>query len=115
VKPVSLRLSTAALSLLLSPIGLRAECIDTLRELKGWTIMSVTAVDGEFEGCDFGRKIKLEDGSVLTCAEYNYTYSYQPDAIVFGKRSSFNGHNFISLRLLVEDEIFEMEPEITKD
>jgi hypothetical protein len=115
VKPFSHRLATAALSLLLLPIGLRADCADTLRQLKGWTVVDVTAVDGEFEGCDFGRKIKLDGGTVLTCAGYGYLYAYHPDAVVFGKRSSFNGHNFISLRLLVEDEVFETEPEITKD
>jgi hypothetical protein len=115
VRFVSLRVASIALSLLTFPFGLRADCAHVLEQLKGWTIISVTAVDGEFEGCDHGRKIKLDDGSVLTCAEYSYTYSYHPDAVVFGKRTPFNGHNFISLRLVVEDEIFEMEPEITKD
>jgi hypothetical protein len=114
VTPASLRILAALLSLL-TPVGLRANCADVLRQLEGWTILSVTSVDGEFEGCDFGRKIKLEDGSVLTCAEYNYTYSYDPDAVVFGKRVSINGHTFMSIRLIVEDEVFEMEPKVARD
>lgn len=114
MRRASLRTIAALLSLL-TPVGLRADCADVLRQLEGWTILSVTSVDGEFEGCDFGRKIKLEDGSVLTCAEYNYTYSYNPDAVVFGKRISYGGHTFISLRLVVEDEVFEMEPKLAKD
>jgi hypothetical protein len=109
------RMVTTALALLALPIGLRADCAHLLGQLKGWTVVGVTAINGEFEGCDFGRKIKLDDGSVLTCAGYSYMYAYHPDAIIFGKRSSFNGHTFISLRLVVEDEVFEMEPEITKD
>jgi hypothetical protein len=114
VRRAALRIAATLLSLL-TPVGLRADCARILREMKGWTVVSVAAIDGEFGGCDFGRKIKLDDGSVLTCAGYGYLYAYHPDAVVFGKRSAFNGHNFISLRLVVEDEVFEMEPEITKD
>jgi hypothetical protein len=94
-----------------SPSRLR-RCASATRRLDD---LSVTSIDGEFERRDFGRKINLEDGTVLTCAEYNYTYSYSPDAVVFGKRTSFNGRTFISLRLVGDDEVFELEPKAAKD
>ena len=92
-----------------------SSCERILRKLKGWTILSVTSIQGEFEGCDYGKKIALEDGSVFTCSEYNYTYSYSPDVIVFAKRTAYQGHTLVMIKLVIEDEIFEMEPKQSKE
>jgi hypothetical protein len=89
-----------------------SSCERILRKLEGWTILSVTSIQGEFEGCDFGKKIRLEDGSVFTCSEYNDTYSYSPDVIVFAKKTTYQGH---TSKLVIEDEIFEMEPKQPKE
>ena len=45
----------------------------------------------------------------LTCAEYNYSYSYMPDAVIFGKSISFQGSEVMSLKVLIDDELYEME------
>jgi hypothetical protein len=92
-----------------------ASCEQILRRLEGWTIVSVTSIQGEFEGCDYGKKIALDDESVFACSEYNYTYSYSPDVIVFAKRMAYQGHSWISFRLVIEDEIFEMQPRPAKE
>ena len=89
-------------------------CEEILRQLEGWTVVSVTSIDGEFEGCDYGKKIALENGSVFTCAEYNYSYSYSPDEIVFAKTFTYQGNTLISFKLVIEDEIFEMESKLSK-
>jgi hypothetical protein len=90
-------------------------CERLLRKLQGWTILSVTSIRGEFEGCDYGKKIVLEDGSVFTCSEYNYTYSYSPDVIVFAKKITYQGHSWIMVKLVIEDDIFEMESKQAKE
>jgi hypothetical protein len=85
-----------------------------LRKFEGYTVIAVTAVDGEFQGCDFGRVIKLQNGNVFKCSSYGYTYAYSPDAAVFAKVISFQGKSIATVKLLVEGEIFDMEPVILK-
>jgi hypothetical protein len=67
-------------------------------------------VDGEFNGCEHGKRIKLQNGSVFACAEYSYTYSYSPDVIVLGKQANLGGRQFIMIKLLIEGEVFDMSP-----
>ena len=102
----------AAMVILISATAVPAQadrCARLLRRMEGWTIISVTNVDGEFEGCDHGKRIKMANGAVYTCAEYNYTYAYSPDAIVFGKKLSLLGRTYISIKILVEGELMEMQ------
>jgi hypothetical protein len=37
-----------------------------------------------------------------------------PDAIIFGKRSTVQGKSFLSIKVLIEDEVFDMAPIILK-
>lgn len=99
----------AALLVLPGAVG---ACASDLDEVEGYTVISVTQVDGEFEGCDFDKIIKLMDGSALKCSSYGYQYAYMPDAVVFGKRLTHEGRSFVSIKLLVEDEIYDMSPEL---
>lgn len=85
-----------------------------IRKLEGYTIVAVTAVDGEFEGCEFGRVIKLQNGSSYKCSTYSYTYAYSPDAIVFVKVTSFQGRSLAMVKLLIDGELFEMESVLIK-
>ncbi|HTF36068.1 MAG TPA: hypothetical protein VK714_20475 [Myxococcota bacterium] len=104
-------LALVVLLLSLAPEPSMADlCTRNLRRLEGWTIISVTQVDGEFEGCEFGRVIKLMDGSSLRCSTYNYTYSFSPDAIVFGKKATNEGTTLLMVKVLIEDELYDMTP-----
>lgn len=42
-----------------------------------------TAVNGDFEGCDFGKRYRFTNGLVFECNTYSYTYSYFPDVKIF--------------------------------
>lgn len=93
----------------LSGLAIADSTMRQLRKLEGYTVVAVTAVDGEFQGCEFDRVIKLQNGSRYKCSTYGYTYSYSPDALVFAKVSSFQGKSIATVKLLVEGEIFDME------
>jgi len=77
-------------------------------------VISVTNVDGDFQGCDFGRVIKLQNGTSFKCSSYGYVYAYSPDAVVFAKITAVQGRSFANVKLLVEGEVFEMESVIVK-
>lgn len=79
-------------------------------ELEGWTIAAVTSVRDEFEGCDFDKRIRFDNGWTLTCGGYSYSYSYHPDAVIFTKAFPFKGKNYWMLKVLIDDEFYDMQP-----
>jgi hypothetical protein len=86
-----------------------------LSKLEGYTVVAVTQVDGEFKGCDWDRPIKLQNGMVLKCRTYSYSYSYAPEAAVFSKLFQHQGKSFAQIRLLVDGEVYDMGVEIPKN
>ena len=108
------------LSILPAASPSQADVADTLEEYVGYTIVGTKTIVGyrdedgkksdDFEGCDFGRKIRFDDGTSLTCSSYSYTYSYRPTAVLLMKTSAANGRKLASVVMVVEDEAFEMEP-----
>jgi hypothetical protein len=98
------------IAMLVLPALAFADCPSELQGLEGWTIASATSVVGEFEGCDLDRVIRFSNGSRFRCATYSYTYSYSPDAIIFTKRVSYKGNNYALIKVLIEDELYDMSP-----
>ena len=78
--------------------------------MEGWTIVAVTQVDGTFDGCDHDKKINLANQWVLTCGEYNYSYAYRPDVVVFAKPMAYAGRQMWMVKVLIEDEFYDMRP-----
>lgn len=88
-----------------------AQALDAyeLEELVGWTIVASTQVDGDFEGCDFDKRIKLTNGWVLTCRTYSYSYSFRPKVIVFAKSVTHQGKSFSMVKALINDRLYDMQ------
>jgi hypothetical protein len=71
-----------------------------LDNLIGYKIIAKKTIDGEFEGCDFDKKIIFDDRTMLCCRSYGYQYAYRPTAIIL-----FNGYN---IKMIVENEVYDM-------
>jgi hypothetical protein len=41
-----------------------------------------TKVTDTFEGCDFDKRIELENGLVFVCRSYGYAYAYRPEVLI---------------------------------
>ncbi len=89
------------------PVG---RCERSLRRLEGWTIAKVGNIRGSFEGCNYDRLIELDDGTILRCSSYGYQYGYMPEAVVFTKADTLGGQLVISVRMMVESEVYDMQP-----
>jgi hypothetical protein len=74
-----------AMVLLALPVRIGANCADDLADLLGYTIVAVSTVAGDFEGADFDKPVKLENGMVFEFSTYSYTYSYRPRAAVLAR------------------------------
>jgi hypothetical protein len=79
-------------------------------DLEGYTIEKVTHVSDEFEGCDYDKKIVLDNGWVLTCNTYHYYYAYHPAVAILTKPGFYRELGFVSIKMLVEgdDEALDM-------
>ncbi len=97
------------LAIIASPVALALDASD-FNDLEGWTISAVTSVHGDFKGCEHNKRIRFENGWTLTCSEYSYSYSYQPDAVIFAKQFDFRGKSYWMIKVLIDDEFYEMEP-----
>lgn len=75
-------------------------------KLQGYTIAKITQVDGDFEGCDFDKKIILMNGWTLTCNTFNYSYSYSP-AVAILSRDIGTGY---AIKAVIGDHVYDMQP-----
>jgi hypothetical protein len=82
--------------------------------LEGWTVAAVTTVRGDFEGCDFEKRIRFDNGWTLTCSGYSYSYAYRPDAVIFSKAIEIKGRNYWMIKVLIDDEFYEMQPVLAR-
>ena len=103
------KLSICIAILLASSLTATACDIDA-SEFVGWTIIYSGTVTGyydedgqakdEFEGCEHGRILIVDYNSVITCAEYNYSYAYQPDIIILSNGSR--------LKACIDDDMYDV-------
>lgn len=111
-------MSILIILLLTVPAFISGDCTGNLEELVGYTIVASKTIegwydddereDGTFNGCTFGRVILFSDGTRLTCSEFGYMYAFRPTAIIFAKEISFGGKKHYDIKMMVEDEIYDM-------
>jgi hypothetical protein len=95
------RQSMLVIALLLGsvPAVYGSDLEDLARE--GYAVIEETQVDGEFEGCDFGKRIPLMNGLIFVCSEYSYSYSYMPDVLILKNIRTGN------LKILIDDDEYD--------
>jgi hypothetical protein len=105
--------------------GAQADTVDKLSDLEGFYVLKVKTIDGwmdkdknqkksGFEGCDWDRVIVFDDGNTATCRTYSYSYSYRPKAALFVKPMAHNGTSFVSIKMLVGSNIYDMGVQLSK-
>lgn len=92
---------------------------DNLEELVGFTLIEITAVPGEFEGADFDKVVKLENGMRFEFTSYNYQYEYHPSVAIFAQHLTLERLKELKIqnppqrgitiyKLLSEDEVYDV-------
>lgn len=89
-----------------------ASFADELSDFKGGKIAEVGTVTGfidkdgkikdSFEGCDYERKIIIDNRTTVTCKSYNYRYSYRPKAVLIEKNYGYD------MLLIIDNEIYKV-------
>jgi hypothetical protein len=49
---------------------------------QGYAVVEQTTVNGEFNGCEWNRRIPLSNGMVFVCETYLYHYGYMPTVYI---------------------------------
>src|SRR5467141_5475559 len=78
-----------------------------LDEIVGYTAITSSNVSGEFEGADFDKPVKLDNGMIFEFTEYSYSYSYRPEVIVFAETVTYQGRDVTLYKLLIEDDLYD--------
>lgn len=45
---------------------------------EGYAVVAETYIEGEFNGCEYDKKIRFANRQIFTCRSYSYSYSYRP-------------------------------------
>jgi len=93
------KLLLLGLLVLWSSNAFSSELEDLARD--GYAVVETTQVDGDFEGCDFNKRIPLTNGLVFVCSEYNYSYSYMPEVLILKQVKSGD------IKVLIDDDEYE--------
>lgn len=111
-----LGLAGALLFFVLTPSNFALDA-DDLHELLGYTMVAHSNVSGDFEGADFDKLVKFDNGMVFEFSEYSYNYSFRPAVAVFamelkgdvktpGLKPS-SGRRLVVYKLVIDDEIYD--------
>lgn len=73
---------------LLSSFAVASDLEDLARE--GYGVIEQTSVDGDFNGCEWGRRIPLRGQLIFECATYSYSYGYSPEVLILKSVRSGN-------------------------
>ena len=79
---MKLALAVAAMLALSIPLSAQIE-VTKLGEMVGWTVAVDTNIQGEFEGPDFDKVVKLDNGWIIEFEDYDYFYEYHPEIVIF--------------------------------
>jgi hypothetical protein len=100
-------------------LGACADAAIVLGKFVGYSIVASKTVEAfidkgkqkqdGFEGCEYDRIIVFTDGTGVVCRTYSYTYSYRPDAVLLAKQLSYQGKQFMSLKLIVGNDAYDVD------
>ena len=89
-----------------------------LEQLMGWTIVDVKTIEGHqergeqkqigFEGCNGDTYIYFIDGSVAQCMSLGLQLALMPKAIIFGKKTTYQGKEIIMYKMLVKEKTYSI-------
>lgn len=69
---------------------------------KGYAVIDITTVKGyDFEGCEYDRMIRFNNGLKFQCSEYKYKYSFNPDVHIL-KHDRYGDH-----KVIIDNEEFK--------
>ena len=80
--------------------------ISRLGELVGWTVTADTNIQGDFEGPDYDKVVKLDNGWIIEFQDYDYFYEYHPEIVIFA--TQFKGVTLYRAVIEGGDDVYDI-------
>lgn len=104
--------------LIFAALPVYADVSYELSQLKGWTIVDVKTIEGHqepgyskqsgFEGCNGDTYIFFMDGTVAQCMSLGLQLALMPKAIIFGRKTTYQGKEMVMYKMLVKEKIYDI-------
>ncbi len=94
------RLVLASLMAAASAGGAMAASVDSLKA-DGFFVWQETSIKGDFDGCERGQSVALDNGMTFVCAGTGYTHAHNPKAFLM-KNSRGGG-----FKMVVNETVFD--------
>jgi len=88
-----------------------ADMADKLSRLEGYSIVKTGTITGwqnsdgkrgdSFEGCEYGRRLFIDDQVQITCSDYFYEYGYRPTIVILSKSGN--------LKMVIGNDIHDVQ------
>jgi hypothetical protein len=91
-----MRFVVLSVLLMLTPAAARGDDLEDLAR-----DVEETNVDGEFEGCEYDKRIPLSNGLIFVCSEYSYSYSFRPEVLILEHVRTGD------IKVLIDDEDYD--------
>lgn len=88
-----------------SPLSAQVE-VGNLGQLVGWTGVEDSYIQGEFEGPDEDKIVKLDNGWIIQFHNYDYFYEYHPEIVIFAK--NYAGVTLYSAVIDGGDDVYDI-------
>jgi hypothetical protein len=102
-----IRILVACLILVATSRPLSAQIdVSKLGDLVGWTVAVDTHIQGEFEGPDYDKVVRLDNGWIISFHDYDYFYEYHPEIVIFS--TQFKGVTLYRAVIDGGDDIYDV-------
>jgi hypothetical protein len=102
---MKLAFAVAVMLTLSIPLSAQIE-VSKLGEMVGWTITADTNIQGEFEGPDYDKVVKLDNGWIIEFEDYDYFYEYHPEIVIFA--TQFKGVTLYKAVIDGGDDVYDI-------
>jgi len=102
-----IRVLVACLILVVTDESVSAQIdVSKLGELVGWTVIADTNIRGEFEGPDYDKVVRLDNGWLIEFHDYDYFYEYHPEIVILS--TQFKGVTLYKAVIDGGDDVYDI-------
>lgn len=98
---------------LITPAGISSidfEARQLIDDFQGYILLGMQEeyIDGEWEGCEYGKSVEFRSGDSVVCESYGYAYAYSPSASIIMGATFYQGAILYKCSLIVNSNAYDV-------
>lgn len=99
--------------LFIAPAGISSidfEARQIIDDFQGYILLGIKEehIDGEWEGCEYGKSVEFRSGDSVVCESYGYAYAYSPSASIIMGATFYQGAILYKCSLIVNSDSYDV-------